>query len=41
MGILQHGASSNRQLEVYARNGSIHDVIRKNIEEFKARKPLP
>lgn len=41
LGILQHGTSSRRQLETYARHGSIHDVIRRNIEEFRARKPLP
>jgi hypothetical protein len=28
-------------LQVYAKHGSIHDVIRKIIEEFRARRPLP
>lgn len=39
--IVEHGGSSKRQLQAYARHGSIHDVIRKNIDEFRARKPLP
>jgi len=38
--ILDRGNSSMRQRFVHAQTGSLHDVVRHNIAEYRARTPL-
>jgi carboxylate-amine ligase len=38
--IIKNGNSSSRQLAVYAKNNSLKDVVKFNIEEFKKRKSI-
>lgn len=38
--IMAKGNSSSRQLKIFAKNGSLQEVVKFNIQEFLARKPL-
>lgn len=40
LAILQHGNSSQRQRAVYQATGSLEAVVRHNVAEFKARRPV-